>query len=96
MKLKNLNVTYRSGGQWSVSGGTQTGIDDHAFAMAAALFATANKDDDVKLARSLPPSICRHFSCLMTKWKTFDLHTKKQKFLVALLRESIIKLRFNS
>ena len=45
-EIKNLNVTYRSGGQWSVSGGKQTGIDDHAFAMAAALFA-ANKDDDV-------------------------------------------------
>ena len=44
-EIKNLTVTYKAGGQWSVSGGTQTGIDDHAFAMAAAIHA-ANKEDD--------------------------------------------------
>ena len=45
-EIKNLTVTYKAGGQWTVSGGKQTGIDDHAFAMAAALFA-ANKEDDI-------------------------------------------------
>jgi hypothetical protein len=45
-EIKNLTVVYKSGGQWSVSGGKQTGIDDHAFAMAAAIHA-ANKEDDV-------------------------------------------------
>ena len=45
-EIKNLTVVYKAGGQWSVSGGKQTGIDDHAFAMAAAIQA-ANKEDDV-------------------------------------------------
>nr|BAR25798.1 terminase large subunit [uncultured Mediterranean phage uvMED] len=45
-EIKNLTVTYKAGGQWTVSGGKQTGIDDHAFAMAAAIFA-ANKEDDI-------------------------------------------------
>tara|TARA_E500000178_G_C16981367_1_gene735969 strand:+ start:229 stop:1593 length:1365 start_codon:yes stop_codon:yes gene_type:complete len=45
-EIKNLTVVYKAGGQWSVSGGKQTGIDDHAFAMAAAILA-ANKEDDV-------------------------------------------------
>ena len=44
-EIKNLTVTYKAGGQWTVSGGKQTGIDDHAFAMAAAIHA-ANKEDD--------------------------------------------------
>jgi phage terminase large subunit-like protein len=44
-EIKNLTVIYRAGGQWTVTGGKQTGIDDHAFALAAAIHA-ANQDDE--------------------------------------------------
>ena len=45
-EIKNLTVVYRAGGQWTVTGGKQTGIDDHAFALAAAIHA-ADREDDV-------------------------------------------------
>lgn len=45
-EIKNLTVIYKAGGQWSVTGGKQTGIDDHAFALAAAIHA-ADREDDV-------------------------------------------------
>ena len=44
-EIKGLTVVYKSAGQWTVTGGKQTGIDDHAFALAAAIHA-ANKEDD--------------------------------------------------
>jgi hypothetical protein len=36
-ELKNLTVTYRSGGTWSVSGGTGAAVDDYAMALAGAV-----------------------------------------------------------
>lgn len=44
-EIKNLTVVYKAAGQWTVTGGKQTGIDDHAFALAAAIHA-ANQDDE--------------------------------------------------
>ena len=53
-EIKNLTVVYKAGGQWSVSGGKQTGIDDHAFAMAACLLYTSPSPRD--RTRSRMPS----------------------------------------
>ncbi len=52
MQLKNLTVVYKPSGQWSVTGGKATGIDDLAFAMAGAILA-ASKDDDIGWIESL-------------------------------------------
>jgi hypothetical protein len=51
-QLKNLSVIYRSSGQWSVTGGKESGIDDYAFALAGAIL-EASKDSDVDWINSL-------------------------------------------
>lgn len=42
-QLKNLIVTYRSGGTWSVSGGTGAAVDDYAMALAGAVLAAGEQ-----------------------------------------------------
>ena len=37
LQLKNLSVIYRQSGQWAVTGGKETGVDDYAFALAGAI-----------------------------------------------------------
>lgn len=51
-QLKNLNVVYKSSGQWAVTGGKESGIDDYAFALAAAVL-QASKEDDINWIASL-------------------------------------------
>jgi len=51
-QLKNLNVIYRASGQWSVTGGKETGVDDYAFALAAAVL-EASRDTDIDWLNSL-------------------------------------------
>jgi hypothetical protein len=51
-QLKNLNVLYRQSGQWSVTGGKESGVDDFCFALAAAML-EASKDDDLHWLESL-------------------------------------------
>jgi hypothetical protein len=51
-QLKNLSVIYRSSGQWSVTGGKESSIDDLAFALAAAIL-EASKDNDIDWLNSL-------------------------------------------
>jgi hypothetical protein len=51
-QLKNLSVIYRSSGQWSVTGGKETAIDDYCFALAAAVLEAA-RDSDVDWLNSL-------------------------------------------
>lgn len=51
-QLKNLSVIYRQSGQWAVTGGKETGVDDYAFALAAAIM-EASKDNDVDWLNSL-------------------------------------------
>ena len=51
-QLKNLSVIYRSSGQWSVTGGKESAIDDHCFALAAAVM-EATRDSDVDWLNSL-------------------------------------------
>jgi len=51
-QLKNLGVLYRQSGQWSVTGGKETGVDDFAFALAGAIL-EASKDDDIDWLNSL-------------------------------------------
>ena len=51
-QLKNLSVIYRSIGQWSVTGGKESAIDDHCFALAAAVM-EATRDSDVDWLNSL-------------------------------------------
>jgi hypothetical protein len=51
-QLKNLSVIYKASGQWSISGGKEVGVDDYAFAMAAAIL-QASKDDDLNWIDSL-------------------------------------------
>ena len=51
-QLKNLSVIYRQSGQWAVSGGKETGVDDYAFALAGAIL-EASKDNDVDWLNSL-------------------------------------------
>lgn len=50
-QIKNLTVTYRSTGQWSVSGGTGAAVDDYPAALAGAVLIAAEKSkfdwDDV-------------------------------------------------
>lgn len=45
-QLKNLSVIYRQSGQWSITGGKESAVDDHAFALAAAVL-EATRDSDV-------------------------------------------------
>jgi hypothetical protein len=51
-QLKNLNVLYRQSGQWSVTGGKESGVDDFCFALAAAIL-EASKEDDLHWLESL-------------------------------------------
>jgi phage terminase large subunit-like protein len=51
-QLKNLSVVYKASGQWSISGGKEVGVDDYAFALAAAML-QASKDDDLNWINSL-------------------------------------------
>jgi hypothetical protein len=51
-QLKNLSVIYRSSGQWAVTGGKESGIDDYAFALAGAIL-EASKDNDIDWLNSL-------------------------------------------
>jgi hypothetical protein len=51
-QLKNLSVIYRNSGQWNVTGGKESGIDDYAFALAGAVL-EASKDNDVDWISSL-------------------------------------------
>jgi hypothetical protein len=51
-QLKNLGVIYRSSGQWSVTGGKESSVDDLAFALAAAIL-EASKDNDIDWLNSL-------------------------------------------
>jgi hypothetical protein len=51
-QLKNLSVIYRNSGQWSVTGGKEVGVDDHAFALAAAVL-EATRDTDIDWLNSL-------------------------------------------
>jgi hypothetical protein len=51
-QLKNLGVIYRSSGQWTVTGGKEVGVDDYAFALAAAIL-EASRDNDIDWLNSL-------------------------------------------
>ncbi len=44
-QIKNLTVTYRSTGQWSVSGGTGAAVDDYPAALAGAVLIAAEKSN---------------------------------------------------
>jgi hypothetical protein len=52
LQLKNLSVIYRQSGQWAVTGGKETGVDDYAFALAGAVL-EASKEDDIDWLNSL-------------------------------------------
>jgi hypothetical protein len=51
-QLKNLGVIYRQSGQWSVTGGKESSIDDYCFALAAAIL-QATKEDSIDWINSL-------------------------------------------
>lgn len=51
-QLKNLGVIYRASGQWTVTGGKESSVDDYCFAMAAAIL-EATKDDAIDWINSL-------------------------------------------
>lgn len=51
-QLKNLGVVYRSSGQWTVTGGKEVGVDDFAFALAAAIL-EASRENDIDWLNSL-------------------------------------------
>ena len=51
-QLKNLGVVYKASGQWSITGGKESGVDDHAFALAGAIL-QASKEDDINWIASL-------------------------------------------
>lgn len=51
-QLKNLGVVYRQSGQWSVTGGKESSIDDYCFALAAAIL-EATKEDNIDWINSL-------------------------------------------
>ena len=51
-QLKNLGVIYRQSGQWSVTGGKDSSIDDYCFALAAAIL-EATKEDSIDWINSL-------------------------------------------
>jgi phage terminase large subunit-like protein len=51
-QLKNLSVLYRASGQWAVTGGKESGVDDYCFALAAAVL-DASKDDNIDWINSL-------------------------------------------
>lgn len=51
-QIKNLSVIYRQSGQWTVTGGKESSVDDFAFALAAAIL-EATKEDSIDWIRSL-------------------------------------------
>ena len=51
-QIKNLSVIYRQSGQWTVTGGKDSQVDDFAFALAAAIL-EASKDDAIDWINSL-------------------------------------------
>jgi hypothetical protein len=51
-QLKNLSVIYRNSGQWNVTGGKESGIDDYAFSLAGAIL-EASKDSNIDWINSL-------------------------------------------
>jgi hypothetical protein len=51
-QLKSLGVVYRQSGQWSVTGGKESSIDDYCFALAAAIL-EATKEDSIDWINSL-------------------------------------------
>jgi hypothetical protein len=51
-QLKNLGVIYRASGQWSVTGGKDSAIDDYCFCLAAAIL-QATKEDSIDWINSL-------------------------------------------
>jgi hypothetical protein len=52
VQLKNLGVIYRASGQWSVTGGKDSAIDDYCFCLAAAIL-QATKEDSIDWINSL-------------------------------------------
>lgn len=52
-QLKGLTVTYRAGGNWSVSGGTGAGVDDFAAALAGAVLVANEKVYDLEWLKNL-------------------------------------------
>jgi phage terminase large subunit-like protein len=51
-QLKNLGVIYRASGQWTVTGGKESSVDDYPFALAAAVL-QATKEDSIDWINSL-------------------------------------------
>lgn len=51
-QIKNLSVIYRASGQWTVSGGKESSVDDFAFALAAGIL-EATKEDSIDWINSL-------------------------------------------
>jgi hypothetical protein len=51
-QLKNLGVIYRASGQWTVTGGKESSIDDYCFCLAAAIL-QATKEDTIDWISSL-------------------------------------------
>lgn len=51
-QLKNLGVIYRASGQWTVTGGKESSVDDYPFALAAAVL-EATKEDSIDWINSL-------------------------------------------
>jgi hypothetical protein len=51
-QIKNLGVIYRQSGQWSVTGGKESSVDDYCFCLAAAIL-EASKDNDIDWLNSL-------------------------------------------
>ena len=51
-QIKNLGVVYRASGQWSVTGGKDSAIDDYCFCLAAAIL-EATKEDSIDWINSL-------------------------------------------
>ncbi len=58
-QIKNLTVTYRASGQWSVSGGSGAAVDDYPFALAGVVLAAKPKQARRIFFTSLPmePSV---------------------------------------
>jgi len=51
-QLKNLGVIYRASGQWTVTGGKESAIDDYCFCLAGAIL-EATKEDSIDWINSL-------------------------------------------
>jgi hypothetical protein len=51
-QLKNLGVVYRASGQWTVTGGKESAIDDYCFCLAGAIL-EATKEDSIDWINSL-------------------------------------------